>query len=306
MRVLIIGGCGFVGSHVVDRCLAAGLRVRVLDRAPETCRAPLPNVDYVRGDLGDHPCLADLLADADAVVHLASTTVPSSSNLDPVADISGNLVPLVRLLSAMRESGPRKLVFLSSGGTVYGIPTADPVPEIHPLRPICSYGIVKAAMEHYLHMERHLHGLQVIVLRAANLYGPRQGRIGLQGVIGTYLHNLTRDRPIEIWGDGSVVRDFLHVRDIADLCHRALLAPVSGCFNAGSGRGTSISELIGHIRQTVGRPVSPTHRPGRGFDVPRVVLDIAKAQATLGWTPRIGLEQGLAETWEWMCSCDAS
>lgn len=138
------------------------------------------------------------------MVHLVSTTVSATSNLDPVADIQGNLVAAVQLLQAMRGTEARRLVFLFSGGTVYGIPRIDPVPEDHPLAPISSYGVVKVAIEHYLHMERQLHGLDYVVLRAANPYGPRQSHAGVQGIIGTYLWKIARGEPIEIWGDGSV------------------------------------------------------------------------------------------------------
>jgi UDP-glucose 4-epimerase len=271
-----------------------------MDTRPELYRPPLPGVDYVFHSLSDHHRLADTLSGVDAVVHLASTTVPSTSNLDPAADISGNLVPTVRLLEAMRASGTRKLVFFSSGGTVYGIPTKDPVPEDHPLNPISSYGIVKLATEQYLRMEQQLHGLKFVALRPANIYGPRQAQVGLLGVIGTYLRKVAEDAPIEIWGDGSVVRDFVHVEDIADLCHRALISGASGCFNAGSGEGTSISQIVDIIGQTTGRTLEPVYKPGRNFDVPRVVLDIARARATFGWQPAVPLRRGIAETWEWV------
>ncbi len=306
MRVLIIGGCGFVGSHVVDTCLAEGMTVRVLDPARKDCRIAHPEVDYVCGHLEDQARLPELLSGIDAVVHLASTTVPPSSNLDPAADISGNLLPMVKLLAAMREHGPRKLVFLSSGGTVYGIPNMCPVPETHPLQPICSYGIVKAAMEHYLLMEQHLHGLQATILRPSNIYGPRQGRLGVQGVISTYLHNLNEGLPIEVWGDGSVIRDFLYVQDFAGLCHQALKSNLTGCFNAGSGTGISINDLISRIQRITGRPVRPLYRAGRGFDVPRIILDTSKVEASLGWRPRIELDEGLAGTWNWVSKCDAT
>jgi len=306
LKVLVIGGCGFIGSHVVDKCLQQGLSVRVMDTRPELYRPPPPGVDYVFHSLSDHRRLADTLSGVDAVVHLASTTVPSTSNLDPAADISGNLVPTVRLLEAMRASGTRKLVFFSSGGTVYGIPTKDPVPEDHPLNPISSYGIVKLAIEQYLRMEQQLHGLEFVALRPANIYGPRQAQVGLLGVIGTYLRKVAEDAPIEIWGDGSVVRDFVHVEDIADLCHRALISGASGSFNAGSGEGTSISQIVDIIGQTTGRTLEPVYKPGRNFDVPRVVLDIARARATFGWQPAVPLRRGIGETWEWVKQHSAS
>lgn len=300
MRVLVLGGCGFIGSHLVDELVERGIRVRVLDRHPEAFRPPVPAVEYVTGDLADTALLSEALMGVDAVAHLVSTTVPATSNINPVADIQGNLVSTVRLLEAMRAVGVSNIVYLSSGGTVYGIPRTDPIAEDHPLDPISSYGIVKAAIEKYLHLEHHLHGLRYCVLRASNPYGPRQGHGGVQGVIGTYLWRLARNEPIEIWGDGSVVRDFIHVRDIAVLCANALTSDVRGVFNAGSGEGTSILDIVGLIGKAVGRELTPVFKPGRRFDVPRVVLDTARARAALGWSPGIALDRGIETTWAWV------
>ena len=160
MKALVIGGSGFLGSHLVDALLERGHQVRVFDRSPERFRQTPDAVEFQMGMLSDVAALAEALADMDQVFHFASTTVPSTSNLDPVADIEGNLINTVRLLKLMREGGVRRLVYLSSGGAVYGIPDRSPVPEDHPLRPISSYGIVKVAIENYLYMEQHLHGLQ--------------------------------------------------------------------------------------------------------------------------------------------------
>lgn len=306
MKILLIGGCGFIGSHVVDSLLAQGFQIRVYDRRPELFREPVPGVEYVSGDIGDISLVYEAMSGVDAIIHLASTTVPATSNLDPVADITGNLVSMVRLLEMMRAAGLKKIVYLSSGGTVYGPPETDPVAESHPLRPISSYGIVKVAIENYLHMEHKLHGVQHVILRASNPYGPRQGHTGIQGIIGTHLWRVARGEPVEVWGDGSVVRDFIHVRDLADLCVRAVQSDVAGCYNAGSGSCTSVAEIVASIDRIVqargGAPVRPLYKPGRNFDVPRVVLDITRARTELGWAPRIGLDEGIAESWDWVRS----
>lgn len=300
MKVLVVGGCGFVGSHVVDRCLAEGLSVRVLDRRPEPFRPPVEGVEYLLQDLTGSEPYDEALSGVDAVVHLASTSVPSTSNLDPASDISGNLLPAIRLLEAMRKQGTPRLVFFSSGGTVYGVPSKDPVPETHPLNPICSYGIVKAAIEQYLHMEHQLHGLSYVSLRPSNVYGARQGNTGIQGVIGTCLQKVLKNEPLEIWGDGQVVRDFLHVDDAVDLCYRALVSEATGTFNAGSGAGTSISEVLEIVGEVTGSKIEPVYRPGRRFDVPRIVLDSRRARAEFGWLPAVVLRQGIAGTWDWV------
>lgn len=300
MRHLVLGGSGFIGSHLVDALLACGDLVRVYDRSPERFRAAPVGVEFVAGSLDETALLAEALADVDQVFHLVSTTVPATSNLDPVADIQGNLMATVRLLEMMRAEGVRRLVFLSSGGTVYGIPEVTPIPESHPLRPISSYGIVKIAIENYLMMERHLHGLRPVVLRASNPYGPRQSHKGVQGVIGTFLWRVARNEPIHLWGDGSVVRDFIQVGDLAQLCLAAAASPYEGILNAGSGAGHSIHEVVDTIARVTGRDLAPVYRPGRGFDVPKVVLDIERAREVIGWQPRVALEAGIAETWDWV------
>ena len=300
MKVVVIGGCGFIGSHIVDVLTGLGMSVRVFDRKPEAFRAAVPGVDYILGDLADISLLTSAVSGMDAVIHLASSTVPQTSNLDPVADITDNLIGCVRLLDVMRSAGVGNILYLSSGGTVYGIPQHEPVTEDHPLQPLNSYGIVKVAAEKYLHMYSQLHGLRYCVLRASNPYGPRQGHTGIQGVISTYLWKALREQPIEIWGDGRIVRDFIHVRDLAELCALALTSGASGIYNAGSGQGTSILEIVATLEQVTGRLLAPVFKPGRNFDVPRVVLDITRARNTFKWSPRTGLLAGIAETWQWM------
>lgn len=300
MRILIIGGSGFIGSHLVDELVANGARVRIYDRATEHFRDTPHGVDFRQGYFDDVASLAEALVGIDLVFHLVSTTVPSTSNLDPIGDIKGNLINTLRLLELMRSADVSRLVYLSSGGTVYGPPETDLVTENHPRQPICSYGIVKVAIENYLYMEHKLRGLNYTVLRVSNPYGPRQGHSGVQGVIGTYLWKLANNEPIELWGDGSVVRDFIHVRDLAMLCVKAASHELNGCFNAGSGKGYSISEVLNTILKVTGIKASPVIKNGRGFDVPRVVLDISRISQAIGWRPEISLEEGIVETWNWV------
>jgi len=300
MRALVTGGCGFIGSHVVDALVERGVTVKVVDRSAEVFREPVPSVEYVVGDFSDTSLMCEALMGMDAVVHLASTTVPSTSNIDPVADITGNLIATVRLIEGMRAVGVHNIVYMSSGGTVYGIPQTDPITEGHPLQPISSYGIVKSTIEKYLHMAHHLHGLRYCALRASNPYGPRQGHRGVQGVIGTYLWRTATGDLIEVWGDGSVVRDFIYVRDLADLCASVLESNVSGIFNVGQGTGASILDILGMIEKTVGKPLDPVFKPGRNFDVPRVVLDTSRARHAFHWAPKFDLQGGIDQTWDWV------
>lgn len=299
-RTLVIGGCGFIGSHIVDSLLTRGHRVRVIDMKPEAFRAPIPGVEYVHGSFGDSDLLTKALSDVTAVIHTASTTVPATSNLNPVADIQGNLISNVQLLQIMRTSQVRKLVFLSSGGTVYGIPKCEVVDETHPLSPISSYGIVKVAIENYLYMESKLHGLDYVVLRASNPYGPRQSQAGLQGIIGTYFWKIANGEPVEVWGDGSVVRDFIDVRDLAALTSIARESSITGCFNAGSGEGASVNQIVQLTQKITGSDLQPIYKPGRGFDVPRVVLDISRIRRAINWSPQISLDEGMRDSWDWI------
>jgi UDP-glucose 4-epimerase len=300
MRALVLGGSGFIGSHLVDALLADGHRVRVFDKQPDRFREALNGVDYRFGSLSDVADLAEAMAGIDVVFHLVSTSVPSTSNLDPVADIQGNLVTAVQLLDQMRRLAVRRIVFLSSGGTVYGNPKVSPVVETHPLRPICSYGVVKVAIENYLFMYKDLYGIEPVVVRPSNPVGPRQGHIGVQGVIPTFLRRLLDDDPIEVWGDGSVVRDYLDITDLASLCVKAGDSDVVGIFNAGSGIGTSIREVLGIIESVTGRMTNVQYQPARSFDVQRIVLDSQLARRTFGWSPTIGLEESVRRLWDWL------
>ncbi len=218
MRVLVIGGCGFIGSHIVDKLLSSGHSVRVFDRNPEKFRRQLKNVEYFFGDIKDRMAVIESLADVEVVMHLVSTTFPGTANLDPVADVRDNLLATLNLLDSMVQSGVSRLVYLSSGGTVYGIPDQIPTPESHPLRPINSYGIVKAAIENYIGLFQREKAISPIIIRPSNPFGPRQGHTGVQGVVTTFLNRILRKETIEIWGDGTVVRDYLYVDDLARLC----------------------------------------------------------------------------------------
>jgi UDP-glucose 4-epimerase len=300
MTILVLGGSGFIGSHVVDALLAAGHAVRVYDRAPERFRPTPSGVEFMQGEFGDTASLAEALVGVDMVFHLVSTTVPSTANLDPIADVQGNLINTIRLMELMRAQGVERLLYLSSGGTVYGVPQVDPVPETHALNPVTSYGIVKVAVENYIRAEQHLHGLKPVILRPSNPFGPRQGHGGVQGVIGTFMWRVAKGEGMQLWGDGSIVRDFIHVRDLAELCLACAEQEVTGTFNAGAGEGHSIRQVLDGIAEVSGLLVEPEMKPGRAFDVPRVVLDVTAAEKATGWTPRTGFRDGLAETWAWV------
>lgn len=297
MRALVIGGNGFIGAHLAEGLRTRGHGVRVLDPGQARADVDWAGIDYVQGAYTDAACILDALDEVDTVFHLASTTVPATSNRDPAHDVSSNLVGALGLIAAMQARGLRRIVFFSSGGTVYGDPDVLPVPESHPLRPISSYGIVKVAIEQYLSMYRHLGQLDPLVLRPSNPYGPRQSAAGGQGFVAAAIARLHAGTPLPVWGDGETVRDYIFIDDLVELAIRAAGSGACGIFNAGSGSGASLNDIRAAIERAAGRPMSVEHLPARGFDVRRVVLDVSAARERFAWTPAINLEDGIARTW---------
>ena len=301
-RVLVLGGNGFIGSNLVIGLLRAGLEVRVLDLRREPALARSSAVELIEGDFTNRAQSEAAVDGVDAVFHLASVTTPASGTSNPVYDVTENLLGTLRLLEACVARGVRRLVFISSGGTVYGTPHRVPITEDHPQDPINSYGIVKLAIEKYLGMYAHLGRLDPIVLRVANPYGPGQFTQGAQGAVAVALGCIHRGEPFRLWGDGSVVRDFLYVDDLTEAFLAALRAP-SGeprVFNIGSGCGVALRDMLAASERIAGRTLTIEQLPGRSIDVPANVLDCTRARHLLGWGPRVSLDEGLARTWKWI------
>jgi UDP-glucose 4-epimerase len=192
----------------------------------------------------------------------------------------------------------KRIVFLSSGGTVYGNPTETPTRETHPLRPISSYGIVKVAIENYLFMYEMLNKMKPVILRPSNPYGPRQGHFQTQGVISTFLKSIRSDKELFVWGTGDIVRDYIYIDDLVELCYQASISDRCGVFNVGSGRGTSINEIIGIISRITNINADAKFYPQRAVDVQKIVLDISKTTETFKWAPKISLEEGIRDMWD--------
>ena len=301
MKSLVLGGNGFMGTHLVDGLLEDGHRVRVYDRSPNGFRATPKGAEYVEGELGDSGLIRAAVEGVEVVFHFVNTTLPKTSNDDPVYDVRSNLIDTLGFLESCVEAGVRKVVFASSGGTIYGQPRAVPIAEDHPTEPITSYGIVKLAVEKYLALFEHLHGLDYAALRISNPYGPYQNPGGQQGVVPVFLRRLRAGRPVTIWGDGSVVRDYLY---IADLVEALKLAAGAGTrrkvLNVGSGRGTSLNELVAVIARVTGERPGVEYVAGRSLDVPANVLNVTRVREELGWRPRTDLVEGIERTWDWV------
>ena len=299
-RILVLGGNGFIGSHLVKALASNGWNVRVFNRPQQQLEPPLHGVNYRYADFADSVIVAEALVDVDIVIHLISTTVPATANLDPVADIQGNLISTVNLLQQMREIGVKRLVYMSSGGTVYGNAKTIPISEEQARAPLSSYGIVKVAIENYIAMFSALYGLQPLILRASNPYGPSQGHLGVQGVIPTFFQRIIAGEEIRIWGDGSTVRDYLYISDLISFLVKAIQKDLTGIYNVGSGEGASLQDILVLIEKISGRQANVKYLPSRGFDVQKVILNINKARQALNWEPIVSLPEGCERYWKWV------
>lgn len=304
MRITIFGGGGFIGSAIVDRLLKDGHVLRIFERPrvePFREFSSNENVEWISGDMLSIYDIDQAVDNADIVIHLVSTTLPKNSNDDPVFDVQSNLVSSLQLLNVAVAKKISKIIFISSGGTVYGSPVYLPIDEKHPTEPQVSYGITKLAIEKYLLMYQKLHGIKVNILRVTNPYGERQRVETAQGVVGVFLSRALKNQPIEIWGDGSVTRDYIYIGDVAEAFAQAVhYNGTESVFNISSGVGTNLTGIISIIEQVLGKEIAKKFTPSRPIDVPVSILDNTRAKVELGWSPKMQLEEGIAKTANWM------
>ena len=298
MSHVVVGGCGFMGRHLVRALAEAGRDVAVVDRMPFPSKGPSVEtkiIDVVHASTRDFDAI---IGSADVVHHYAWTTIPGTANADPLSDVQDNLRITLGILEALRRRSGGRLIFPSSGGTVYGRLHQVPAAEDHPLEPITAYGVSKIAAEKYLQLYRYLHGIDTRVLRISNPYGTGQNPTSQQGAISTFVYRALTQSPIEIWGDGGVMRDFIHIMDVIPAlltaagldCRAGEQMPI---FNIGSGTAASLNDIVRLIEAVIGGPVLVEYRPSRAFDVPVSVLDITRAGRALNWKPKIDLKEGI-------------
>jgi UDP-glucose 4-epimerase len=299
-KSLVVGAGGFLGTNLSLRLLAMGQEVRAFGRRSRVWNAPYA-IEWIDADLADVDALRRAVRGVDTVYHLISTTVPSAARASPLQDVMGNLVATIRLLDECVEAGISRVVFTSSGGTVYGQVKSTPIFESAETNPISSYGVGKLAIEKYLNLYRHLGMIAPISLRIANPYGPFQLASHNQGAIAVFSRRALRHEPIEIWGDGSVVRDYLFIDDVIDaLISAADFVGEESVFNIGSGIGRSLLDIVQSIEEQLGRHVEVVHKPGRAVDVPVNVLDVSRAARALQWAPKTSFQNGLSRTISWI------
>ncbi|ONF48379.1 NAD-dependent dehydratase [Methylobacterium radiotolerans] len=298
----MLGGGGFLGLNLCNRLAQAGAEVTCFSRSHPQPEVLDRRVARVTGQFADRLAIANAVERQDIVFHLIAGSIPESSNRDPSAELAAAPIATLHLLEICRSVRIRKLVFSSTGGAIYGIPRAIPIPEQAPTDPISAYGISKLMIEKSLYLYRHLHGIDYQILRIANPYGRYQLGTKHQGLIGSYIHRVLSGLPLEVWGTGEVVRDFLHVDDVSD----AFLAAVAydgphKVLNVGSGVGLSVNQVIAELETAFGRDRLPcVYKPSRTADVPANVLDTALIRSEFGWQPRVALRDGLIGTIAWM------
>jgi UDP-glucose 4-epimerase len=311
MRVLVTGGAGFIGSNLVDRLVAEGHQVAVID---DLSTGRLENlatafgsgeIDHLKVDIAGHE-LTRSVAEIrpDVIHHLAAQIDVRHSVSDPVADARINVLGSIAVASAAAAAGVRRLVFAASGGTAYGEqhPGALPVTEQTPGSVTSPYGVAKRAVEDYLGTFQALYGLETVSLRLGNVYGPRQDPHGEAGVVAIFCNKLVAGEPVIVYGDGAQTRDYVYVDDVVEAFVAAGSAPeAAGCrFNIGTGVETSVLGLYAALREVTGTGAEPTFAPARPGELQRVALDPSLARRTLGWRARTPLTEGLARTWGWV------
>ena len=296
MNILVLGGTGFIGSNLCEQLVQYGHKVRIMDRSMKKTAFINSHFEFVEADFTQVEDYGQLLNGIDIIYHLISTTVPATSNTNPVFDITSNVCSTIKLLQAAVNSKIKKIIFLSSGGTVYGQTDSGLISEEHPTNPICSYGIQKLTIEKYLYYYYHEYGLDYQIVRLGNPYGKRQlGKNG-QGVIPIFIRKVQNNEEIQIWGDGSITRDYIYIDDVSNALR--LLLDYRGkvkVFNLGSGKGSSLLDIVNSI--SIGMGVEPviSFMGARSIDVQSNILDISKISQELRWRPTVELNEGIRQ-----------
>jgi len=306
MKILVTGGAGFIGSHVADALVGAGHEIHVIDDLSAG------KIDNVSGDVTFHqydirsPEASRLFDEHryEALVHLAAQMDVRRSVADPRFDADVNVGGILNLMEAGRKTGLKKVVFSSTGGAIYGEPEYVPQDEGHPVQPISPYGITKLTTEKYLYFYQQAYGIDFVALRYGNVYGPRQNPHGEAGVIAIFIKRLVSGDPVMIYGDGEQTRDYVFVEDVARANMAALDHEGSGTFNIGTAVETTVNELFAVIRDRIAPSTPGSYAPARVGEQMRSVLDYGLAERVLGWSPEVGIHEGLLRTVDWFSAVE--
>jgi len=298
MRILVTGGAGFIGSHVADACLKAGHDVVVIDDLCGGHRDNVPQGARLEEIDIRSPAAAALVASEqpEVLIHHAAQMSVTRSVEEPAYDADVNVLGMINLLEAGRSAGLKRVVFASSGGTVYGESDKLPFDESLPTHPVCPYGVSKLSGEHYLFYYHRVYGIHYVTLRYANVYGPRQDPHGEAGVVAIFSKRLLAGQNVKIFGDGSQTRDYTYVGDVVRANMAALESDFVGPVNIGTGIETNVNDLYSIIKDAVGGPGEARHAEPREGELKRSVLDASFARQALGWQPQADLREGLTAT----------
>jgi UDP-glucose 4-epimerase len=302
LHCVVIGGIGFIGQYLIRHLTSSARMVTVVGRRAQPPSTFPPCIEYVQGGDGHPKHVQLLLEQADEIVDLSYSTVPKSSFDDPISDLDQNVSPVVTLLqAAARNSRLRKMVIVSSGGTVYGQALHTPITENHPTNPISPYGITKLAIEKYGLMYHYLHGLPIVIARPSNAYGEGQLPFRGQGLVSTVIASIQSGQSLNLYGGRGIVRDYIHVNDVATAITALLDHGIPGnCYNVGTGLGTSSIDIVQNIAALAmheGFQPEWNDLPARPFDVRINILDYSLLSSTTGWQPAVKLSDGLSQTW---------
>jgi UDP-glucose 4-epimerase len=303
-RVVVFGGLGFIGSHVCRELLKHCAAVKVFDRpggSRESVKDIAGSLEIVDGDISNTEDVIAALRNATVLVNLVHTTVPGSSMKDPGYDVVSNVASTVKWLERLKEIELRRIIYLSSGGTVYGVPEVVPITEDHPTNPISSYGITKLAIEKYTALYANRFGVDYRLIRPSNVYGPGQQLHQGQGVIGILAQCALNGEPLDVWGTGTAQRDYLFVDDLVEALLKLLVYQgPQNVFNVSSGTGHSVLDLIDVLNKEIDPLPQIVHRADRGFDVPINVLDSGRLRQETGWRAQVDFEAGVRRTIQWL------
>lgn len=301
MRILVTGGAGFVGSHVVDALIARKHRVTVVDDLSTGARTHVHSkARFIKLDVRLPQAEKIVRREKPEVIfHFAAQKDPRLSVMDPVTDAETNIIGLLRLVKAALDTKVKKFIFASTGGAIYGGAHRVPTPETYPAHPLSPYGVSKLASEHYLHSYRHAGGFPAVSLRLANVYGPRQDPRSESGVVAIWIGQLLAGRRPLIFGNGKQTRDFIYIDDVVAAFLKAMTHHVTGVVNIGSGYEISLNDLYVRVAQASGSTLEPVYAPPKIGEEHRSAVDIHLARATLDWKPRMSLDEGIRKTVAW-------
>lgn len=294
----VFGANGFLGRHLVESLLSTDREAVAVARVFDGAFPDGPRLRRVMGDLRDASAMAFALRGVDTVVQLMASSTPAQGNTRATEDILNNVVPHVDFLDMCLAAGVRRIVFLSSGGTVYGPVTSLPVPETHPANPISSHGVTKLMVEKFIKLHSHLHDLEHVILRVANPFGPGQVYRKGQGLIPALLQRYDAGQPINVFGDGSAARDYIYVSDVVSAILASCDLPVHAAttLNVGTGQARSILDVVHAIEEVSNIEFDINFLPARESDVDRISLDITRARDVLNWHPTVPFKEGLSTT----------